>query len=117
MELLNAVFRWRVVAVAPTQTAEGGEVVLGLRALKELPKTEDEGLLKRCSRTVFVIQVGAEASCLLVEAAHEVMLKRQVWAPRGRESCEDSLLKEQLQMQSPRSERGVDYLVMVEQPL
>lgn len=64
-----------------------------------------------------MIQAGAVAFCLLVEAAHEVMQKKQVWGPHGRESCEDSLLKEQLQVRTPRSEVRVDYLAVVEPPL
>lgn len=63
-----------------------------------------------------MIQAGAVASCLLVEAVHEVMQKKQVWGRHGRESSGDSLLKEQLQVQIPCSELGVDYLAVVEPP-
>lgn len=64
-----------------------------------------------------MIQEGAVASCLLAEEAHEVTQKMLVWGPHGRGSCEDSLLKEQLQVQTPRSELGVEYLAVVEPPL
>lgn len=64
-----------------------------------------------------MIQAGAVASCLLVGGVHEVMQKKQVWGRHGRESCGDLLLKEQLQVRTPCSEPGVDYLATVGPPL